>query len=160
MFKGLKIIIKMGFKSAKNTSNVNQSNDEYEVDDIIFYSKFVFKTIKSIDKYLRLLYTPGSASTNWEAINHSKVRDDEKFFDKVLGRVEERIGRIKIIDDWLIKDLYKEKYAFSFFNKFEGILNCYREYECLDYQYKNNFERRIIEIKMGLNYIGIDLYYD
>ena len=43
----------MGFKSAKNTRNVNQSNGKYEVDDIIFPSRFVFSTIESIDRNLR-----------------------------------------------------------------------------------------------------------
>ena len=149
----------MGFKSAKKTSNVNQSNGKYEVDGITFYSKFVYENIKSIDQFLRLLYSTDSDS-NRETINHSNVRNDEKYFDEILGSVEERIGRIMMIDDFHIKDLYKEKYAFSFFQKFKGIYNCFKEYECLDGQYKNNFERRIIEIKIGLGYIGIDLYYD
>ena len=152
----------MGFKSAtqiRNTRNVNQSNGKYEVDGITFYSKFVYENIKSIDGFLRLLYSSYSVS-NSETINHSNVRNDEKYFDEILGSVEERIGRIMMIGDWHINDLYKEKYAFSFFNKFKGIYNCFKEYEFLDGQYKNNFERRIIDIKLGLGYIGIDLYYD
>ena len=50
----------MGFKSAKNTRNVNNSNGNYEVDGLIFPSRFVFLTIASIDRNLRFLYTPGS----------------------------------------------------------------------------------------------------
>ena len=129
----------------------------YEKGDLIFPSKEVYKLIKSIDKYLRLLYTEGD-----ESINHSNVRDDEKYFDEILGRVEERIERIKIIDD-----LYKEKYAFSFLKKFKGIYQCYKEYKsligqygCMEFEFGNNFERRIVEIKMGLSYMGIDFYED
>ena len=91
----------MGFKSSKNTRNVNQSNGRYEVDDLIFYSKLVFETIQSIDEYLRLLYTIDSNERN----------------DEILGKVEELIKKIKNIDDWLINDLYKEKYVFSFLKK-------------------------------------------
>ena len=128
----------MGIKSAKNTHNVNQSNGKYEVGGITFYSKFVYENIKSIDGYLRLLYSTDYDS-NSEIISHSNVRNDEKYFDEILGRVEERIGRIMMIDDFHIKDLYKEKYAFSFFEKFKGIYNCFKEYEFLDGEYKNNF---------------------
>ena len=52
----------MEFKSASNSNNVNHSNGNYEVDGIIFPSRFVFTTIESIDRNLRFLYTPGSAS--------------------------------------------------------------------------------------------------
>ena len=106
----------MVIESAKNTSNVKQSNGNYEVDDIIFASRFVFRTIKSIDKNLRLLYTPGSDSNDWETINHSSVRDNNEEFDDIIGRVEERIGRILIIDDGSTnKFLYKEKNGGAFF---------------------------------------------
>ena len=112
----------MGFKSTSNSNNVkhskevedlilsivNHSNGNYEVDGIIFASRFVFTTIESIDRNLRFLYTPGSASNDWETINHSTVRDNDEEFDAILGRVEERIGRIMGIDDTK-QFLYKEK---------------------------------------------------
>ena len=147
----------MGYKSSKNTRN-----EKYEVDEITFYSKLVFETIQSIDEYFRLLYTTDSISNNSENINHS-VRSDEKYFDEILGKVENLIEKIKNIDDWLINDLYKEKYAFSFLNKFKGIYLRFEEceslmgpYECLE----KEFEKRIIRIKMDLKYVGIDLFYD
>ena len=149
----------MGFKSTQNTRNVNQSNGKYEVDDIIFYSKFVYENIKSIDDNLSLLYSSDSGIDDSETIKYSNVRNDEKYFDKILGRIEECIKRLDKFD-WLINDLYKEKYAFSFLNKFIGIYNCFKEYECLEGQYKNDFEKRIIKIKSGLSCIGIDLFYD
>ena len=134
----------------------------YEKGDLIFPSKEVYKLIKSIDKYLRLLYTEGD-----ESINHSNVRDDEKYFDEILGRVEERIERIKIIDDWFINDLYEEKYTNSFMKKFKGINKCFKEYEsliekygCMEFEFGNSFERRIVNIKKGLNYIGVEFYED
>ena len=111
----------MGYKSAKNTSNVNQSNGNYEVDDIIFATRFVFRAIKSIDKNLRLLYTPGSESNDWETIPFSPVRDNDEEFDYILIEVEERIGRIIAINDGSTKKiLYKEKRGGAFFKKFSG----------------------------------------
>ena len=155
----MRIIIKMGFKSAKNTRNVNQSNGNYEVDGIIFASRFVFTTIESIDRNLRFLYTPGSASNDWETTNHSPVRDNDEKFDAILARVEERIGRILAIDDGSTNQfLYKEKHGGTFFVKFSGIKDCLDEGIYLDVKTKNKFERRIIDIVRGLSYIGIDPY--
>ena len=99
----------MGFKSASNSNNVKHSNGNYEVDGIIFASRFVFTTIESIDRNLRFLYTPGSASNDWETMNHSITRESEENFDAILERVEERIGRITGIDDTK-QFLYKEKW--------------------------------------------------
>ena len=155
----------MGFKTTKNNCN-----GRYEVDDIIFYSKFVYENIRSIDKYLKLLYTKDSTS-NSGYINHSNVRDDEKYFDEILGRVEDCIEKIRFIQDWYLYEICEEKKTSYFFEKFKGIYYCLKEYGCLfdqygclldeygdvDNQYINNFERRIIEIKMELNYMGIKL---
>ena len=150
----------MGFKSAKNTRNVNQSNGNYEVDGIIFASRFVFTTIESIDRNLRFLYTPGFASNDWETTNYSPVRDNDEEFDAILGRVEERIGRIMAIDDGSTNQfLYKEKLDDAFFGKFGGIEDCFNEVICLDVKTQNKFERRIIDIVRGLSCIGIDPYY-
>ena len=141
----------MGLKSVKNTRN-----EKYEVDGITFYSKPVFETIQSIDENLRLIYTIDS-----------NVRNDEKYFDEILGKVEEMIKKIKNIDDWQINDLYKENYVIPFFVKFEGIYNCYKEYKklikkygCMEFEFGNNFERRIVEIKLSLSYIGVDFHED
>ena len=85
----------MGFESANNT-NVNQSNGNYEVDVIIFASRFVFRTFKSIDRNLRFLYTPCSASNDWETIKHSMTRENEASFllysqELTSGLIELRI---------------------------------------------------------------------
>ena len=124
----------------------------YEKGDLIFPSKEVYKLIKSIDKYLRLFYT-GDES------NHSR--------DEILGKVEERIKRINNIDDWFINDLYEEKNINSFIKKFKGIYQCYKEYKslieqygCMEFEFGNSFERRIVDIKLGLGYIGVDFYED
>ena len=105
----------MVIKSAKNTSNVKQSNGNYEVDDIIFASRFVFRTIKSIDKNLRLLYTPGSDSNDWETIPFSPVRDNDEEFDAILIKVEEWIGKIIAFYRSTKKILFKEKRGDAFF---------------------------------------------
>ena len=156
----------MGFKSAKNTSNVNQSNGKYEVDDIIFYSKFVFETIQSIDEYLRSLYTKDSDKDICEIINYT-IRDDEKYFDEILGRVEELIKKINKIDDWFNNVLYEGKFQFSFLNKFKGLNNFLEECEfSIEYnhfmvpQNNINFEKRIIKINNSLSEMRIYLRYD
>ena len=143
----------MGFTSAKKSN-------EYEKGDLLFPSKEVYELIKSIDSFLRLLY-----NGDWR--NHSNVRNDEKYLSEILGSVEDRIGRIKMIGDWLFNDLYKEKYEFSFMEKFRGIHKCYKEYQsliekygCMEFEFGNSFERRIVDIKLGLGYIGVDFYED
>ena len=115
----------MGFKSAKNTRNVNNSDVDYEVDGIIFPSRFVFTTTESIDRNLKFLYTPGSEDNDFETINHSPVRDNDEEFDAILSRVEKRIGRITGIDDTK-QFIFKEKH-YAFFEKFGGIVNCFIE---------------------------------
>ena len=146
----------MGFKSAKNTHNVKHSNGNYEVDGIIFPSSFVFTTIESIDRNLRFLYTPGSASNDFETINHSPVRDNDEEFDAILARVEERIEIITSIDDTK-QFLYKEKGG-DFFVKFRGINDCINEGAYLNGEFKNKFKRRILDIVRCLCYIGIYPY--
>ena len=147
----------MGFKSATNIRNVNQSNGNYEVDDLIFPSRLVFTTFESLDSNLKFLYTPGFASNDYETINHSPVREDDGEFDVILERVEERIERIKEFRS--NNFLYKEKRGGAFFEKFPRILDCINEgVFCLGGKYKNNFERRIGNIVRILSYIGIDPY--
>ena len=160
----------MGLKSTQNTRNVNQSNGRYEVDGLIFYSKFVYKNIKSIEKNLKLLYSTDPNSEKGY-INHSNVRDDEKYFDEILGRVEDFIEKIRFIEDWYWYEICEEKKSSYFFKKFKGTYYCLKEckflfdkYGCLydehgnvNNQYINNFERRIIEIKKELNYMGIEI---
>ena len=100
----------MGFESAKNT---------YEVDDILFPSKFVYKTIKSINKNLQFPYTPGSESNDYETINHSLVRDNPEEFKAILDKVDELINRITDIDDTNYF-IYKEKSGDAFLTNLVG----------------------------------------
>ena len=119
----------MGFKSAKNTRNVNQSNGKYEVDDIIFPSRFVFSIIESIDRNLRFFYSPAPPNKMWSRINYSAVRDDEEEFNCFLDRVGERINRIDEEVDFIeIED--------GAFNEFHGIIDFL--YEATDFE--NNKE--------------------
>ena len=85
----------MGFKSAKNIRKVNQSNGSYKEDNMIFFSRFIYSTIASIDRNLRFLYSPSINNEFWSTIRYSPVRDDEEEFEVILDRVEERINRIK-----------------------------------------------------------------
>ena len=109
----------MGFKSAKNTNNVNQSNEEYEVDGIKFPSRFAFTTIESIDRNLRFLYSKSPLNKLKPRINYSVVRDDEENFSFWLDRVEERIERLYVkkvkaieLDDPDVHEMFPEIIAF------------------------------------------------
>ena len=146
----------MGFTSANNT-NVNQSNGNYEVDGIIFASRFIYRTIKSIDRNLRFLYTPGFDSNDWETINDSPVRDNHEKFNAILDRVDELIDRIENIDGGSTNQfLYKEKRGGAFFEKFSGIEDCINE--GVHSTPQDHFEKRIRDIVRSLSYNGIDLY--
>ena len=122
----------MGFKSAKNTYNIKQSNGKYEVDGVIFPSRFVFTNIESLDRNLRFFYSPAPPNRLGPRINYSAVRDDEEEFNCILDRVEERINRIdkefKII----------EKYYKAFHKKFHGIIDFL--YEASDFVNKQEDE--------------------
>ena len=159
----------MGFKSATNIHNVNQSR-RYEIDNLIFYSKFVYENIKSIDENLKLLYTEESNNSH---LVYSNVRDDEKYFDEILGKVEDCIEKIRFIEDWYYYEVCEEKETSYLFERFKGIYYCLKEdkslfdkYGCLvdDYgnvnnQNLNKFEKRIVEIVKELNYMEIKLNY-
>ena len=154
--KGFRIIIKMGYKSSKNTRNVNQINENYEVDDIIYPSKNTFKLFESLNKNLRLLYTPGDESRDFETINYSEVRDDEEEYDKILAKVEDKIKKIK---DFRSSFLYKENRRGAFYERYQGILDCINEgVHCLRGKYENDFEKRLVDIVKKLSYLGIDPY--
>ena len=168
-FKGYQIELKMGFKSATNIHNVNQSR-RYEVDNLLFYSRFVYENIKSIDENLKLLYTEESNNSH---LVYSNVRDDEKYFDEILGKVEDCIEKIRFIQDWYWYEVCDEKETSYFFERFKGIYYCLKEDNCLfdkygclvdDYgnvnnQNLNKFEKRIVEIVKELNYMEIKLNY-
>ena len=129
----------MGFKSSKNTRNVNHSNEEYEVDDIIFPTKNVFKTIKSINRKLRLLYSPAPTNSLWPTINYSPVRDDDEEFNAILDRVEERIDRfnekVEII----------ETGDAAFNKKFLGIVNFLYEASDFEDNTENDLSKKTAE---------------
>ena len=142
----------MGYKSSKNTRNEN-----YEVDDIIFPSKNTFKLFESLNKNLRLLYTPGDESRDFETINYSEVRDDEEEYDKILAKVEDKIKKIK---DFRSSFLYKENRCGAFYERYQGILDCINEgVHCLRGKYENDFEKRLVDIVRKLSYLGIDPYH-
>ena len=120
----------MGFKSAKNTSNVNQSNIRYKVANIIFPSRFVYSTIKSIHRNLKFFYSPAPPDKIWSTINYSAVREDEEEFNCILDRVEERIERF----DEEVEIIETDDAAFN--KKFHGIIDFL--YEACDFE--NNKE--------------------
>ena len=70
--KILKIVIKMGFKSATQKG--------YRFNNLLFPSKQIYLTVKKINSKLELLY--------------SSARDDEEF-NAILDKVEEYVDRFK-----------------------------------------------------------------
>ena len=78
----------MGYKSSTQSKS-----SQYQVNNLIFPSRKVFSTIKSINRNLRLLYSPAPPNSLWPTINYSKVRDDDEEFHAILDRVEARIDR-------------------------------------------------------------------
>ena len=72
----------MGFKSATQ-SNITP----YQVNNLIFPSLLVYQTIKSIDRDLRILYSPAPHGSLWPTINYAPARDSVRF-DQILDRVE------------------------------------------------------------------------
>ena len=140
----------MGFKS------LGESNKNYEVDGIIFPTRFIFTMIESIDRNLKFIYTLGTVENDFEPIFYSEVREDAGEFSEFLARAEDRISRIENIDDGSTKQfLYKEKCDGEFFAKFSGIYCCLIEGACTHPQTQNYFERRILDIARRMYFIGI-----
>ena len=145
----MKIIIKMGFKSAKNIRKVNQSNGSYKEDNMIFFSRFIYSTIASIDRNLRFLYSPAPPNSNRNTINYSPVRDDDEEFDAILDRVEERINRI----NGKVQIVETDDAAFN--RTFLGIMDFLYEASDLPSNSENHFEKRIIDLANRLWGMGI-----
>ena len=143
-------------KSEKNNRNVNHSGN-YEVDGLIFPSRFVFSTIASIERNLKFLYTEGSEDTDYFPIFHSPDRENDKNFAAILKRVEVLIKRITGIDDTK-HFIFKEKHRSAFLKKFEAINYCILEGMYLHSKYRNKFEKKIIDIVRSLCHIGLDPY--
>ena len=145
----------MGFKSAKNTNNVNQSNEEYEVDGIKFPSRFAFTTIESIDRNLRFFYSPAPPNTLGPRINYSAVRDDEEEFNCILDRVEERINRIEEEVDHveIVDELFYKFYGIiDFLYEADDFVN--KEEDELSKQTPEYIKRRFIKLAGRLLLLG------
>ena len=145
----------MGFKSAKNTNNVNQSNGKYEVDGVIFPSRFVFTTIESLDRNLRFFYSPAPPNRLGPRINYSAVRDDEEEFNCILDRVEELISRIEEeVDNVEIVDelFYKLHGIIDFLREADDFLN--KEEDDLSKRTPEYIQRRFIKISFRMLRLG------
>ena len=162
--KGLKIIIKMGFKSAKNIRKVNQSNSSYEEGNMIFPSRLIYSTIASIDRNLGFLYSSSINNEFRETIRYSTVRDDDEEFDAILDRVEERINRFKLNNENIedneinlingkVKIVELDDAAFN--RTFLGIMDFLYEASDLPSNGENHFEKRIIGLANRLWGLGI-----
>ena len=114
----------MGFKS---TTQSNSS--QYQVNNLIFPSLLVYQTIKSIDRDLRILYSPAPHGSFWPTINYSPARDSVRF-DQILDRVE------IYIDEFRRKVKIIETSDSAFNEEFLGIVNFL--YEASDF--KDNTE--------------------
>ena len=139
----------MGFKSASKSKTVNHSNGNYKINDLKFPSRFVFSTIESIDRNLRLLYSPAPPNSLCSTINYSIVRDNDEEFDSILDRVEERIDRFNEKVEIIEKD------EESFNKEFPGITDFLYEVSDLPLNSEKHFEKRFINLAYRLWELGI-----
>ena len=142
----------MGFNSAKNTHNVNLSNENYKINGLIFPSRQIFSTIESINIKLNSLYSLSPPNSLWPSINYSSVRDDNEEFEAILDRVEELIDSFKNFEIIETTDA-------AFNNEFLGIVNFL--YEASDYAMKkeNDLTKQTPEsIKKRFNSIAFKFW--
>ena len=133
------------------------SNEYYETDGIIFYSRFVFKTIESIDRNVRFLYTKVFDDNDWETINNSPVRDNPEKFKVILDIVDNLINRIMDNDDpeYFI---YKQNRRGDFLEKF-GVIGDFLN-ERFNSRPQIFFEMRIIDMGMKLQFLLHRKYFE
>ena len=136
----------MGFTSANNT---NVGNGKYEINNLIFPSRHVFTTIKSIDKNVRFLCSPDPSNSLWPRINYSPARDDKEGFDAILDRVEERINRF----NEKVKIIEEDDAALN--QQFLGIIDFLYEAYDLPENNEKHFEKRFFNLANRLWDLGI-----
>ena len=88
MFKGFKIIIKMGFKTTTQSGRRG-----YRFNNLIFPFKKIYLTVKKINSKLELLYSPAPSGSLWPTIRYSSARDDVEEFNAILDKVEKYFDR-------------------------------------------------------------------
>ena len=71
----------------------SQGKGSYKVGNLIFRSKLQYSLIATIDRNLKLLYSPATTESKRNIINYSPFRDDEECFKAILDRVERCIFR-------------------------------------------------------------------
>ena len=110
----------MGYKSTTQ-SNIRP----HQVNNLIFPSFLVYQTIKSIDRDLRILYSPANPGSLWPTVNYSSARDSVRF-DEILDRVE------ICIDEFQRKIDITHQSDSAFNDEFLGIVNFL--YEASDFE--------------------------
>ena len=154
MFKGFKIIIKMGFKSETQSGRRG-----YRFNNLIFPSKQIYLTVKKINSKLDLLYSPAPQGSLWPTIRYSSSRDDFEEFNDILDKVEKYFDRFNEEYDE-VTILETDNAAFN--QEFLGIVNFL--YEAFDFYCKEDelskktpeyIKERFIFIADKLWYSGI-----
>ena len=144
----------MGINTVSKSRIVNKDNLIYKSKNLVFPSRFVFSTIESIDRNLRIIYSKAPPNSGRDRINYSTVRDDEEEFDTILDRVEERINRINKING-KVKIIETDDAAFN--RTFLGIMDFLYEASVLPSNSENHFEKRFIDLANRLWEMGICL---
>ena len=158
----------MGFKSAKSTRNVNQSNGRYKVEGIIFPSRFAFSIIESIDRNLRFLYSPAPPNNSRSTINYSVVRDNEEEFKYILDRVEDLIIKLaEKLDDRFYEEFVRShnenrsmeiEEVIIINNKFSGIIAFFVKQMTLKMIKKMSYQNKFQSISKG-NLLILWIYF-
>ena len=133
--KILKIVIKMGFKTA--TQSLRRG---YRLNNLIFPSKQIYLTVKKINRKLELLY--------------SSARDDVEEFNAILDKVEEYIDRFNEEYDQ-ITIVETDDSAFN--QEFFGVVDFLNE--ACDIQENEDLSKKTLEyIKERFNSIAFKLW--
>ena len=115
-------------------------SNQYQVNNIIFPSKQVFLTIRSINRFLELLYSP-EAYFGGLSKNYSSFREDNEQFENILVIVEKLLDRIK--ERVVIIEIDNGNYC----KEFIGIMDFMDE--ALSYKY----ELKYVKLKPTPEYI-------
>lgn len=171
----------MGVKSANNSKYLSQ--EQYEVNGLLFPSKRVYENIKSIDRSIKLFYTfckchyeltykekyclcfvidcqCGCENEDkdciCEDIFDSPIRNESEKFNNIADKIEGLIDGIKS-DRSTNSFLYKGSIS-NFIDNFPCINNCIIELMTMNLKTENRAEQRIMKIGKRMIKIGIELY--
>ena len=129
-FKGLRKVIKMIAKSAKNTSNYKQSNsnENYTIGGLVFPLYDLYGVLHNINKNLSSFYTETGEENDYEPIFDSYTRRFD--FDEICNIIKSDISFLKDMskNDCRISEfLHYNRLTDKFSSLFGSIYNAFIE---------------------------------